>query len=50
LQRLEWPAHRRGRRSHLLRQRSGRTRPALSEAPRNALRGFGREFHNIIVS
>ena len=50
LQRLEWPAHRRGRRSHLLRQRSGRTRPALGEAPRNALRGFGREFHNIIVS
>jgi len=50
LQRFEWPAHRCSGRSQLLRERSGCTRPALGEAPRNALCGFGREFHNIIVS
>lgn len=50
LQRFEWPAHRCSGRSQLLRERSGCTRPALGEAPRNALCGFGREFHNNIVS
>ena len=50
LEGFERPTYRRGRRSQLLGQCGGRARPPLGEAPRNALCGVGREFHNTIVS